>query len=76
MCPISSPTAASTSNALNGRERNAFHGHPGILMLHTECPYPRSAASFARSCVALIRRIVPERVRITSDSVVAPPALG
>jgi hypothetical protein len=39
-------------------------------------PYPRSAASFARSCVALIRRIVPERVRITSDSVLAPPALG
>ena len=38
--------------------------------------YPRSAASFARSCVALMRRIVPERVRITSDSVVAPPALG
>ncbi len=38
--------------------------------------YPRSAASFARSCVALIRRIVPERVRITSDSVLAPPALG
>ena len=37
--------------------------------------YPR-AASFARSCVALIRRIVPERVRVTSDSVVAPPALG
>ncbi len=43
---------------------------------HGPRAYPRSAASFARSCVALIRRIVPERVRITSDSVVAPPALG
>ena len=38
--------------------------------------YPRSAASLARSWVARMRRIVPERVRMTSDSVVAPPALG
>ena len=32
--------------------------------------------SLARSCVALMRLIVPERERVTSDSVVAPPALG
>ena len=37
---------------------------------------PPTARSLARSCVALIRRTVPERVRMTSDSVVAPPALG
>ena len=37
---------------------------------------PPTARSFERSCVALMRRIVPERVRVTSDSVVAPPALG
>jgi len=34
------------------------------------------ALSLARSCVARIRLIVPERERVTSDSVVAPPALG
>ena len=37
---------------------------------------PYSARSFARSWRALMRRTVPERVRITSDSVLAPPALG
>jgi len=33
-----------------------------------------SARSFARSCVALIRRTVPLRERMTSDSVVAERA--
>ena len=35
-----------------------------------------TARSLTRSCVALMRRMVPVRARVTSDSVVAPPALG
>jgi hypothetical protein len=35
---------------------------------------PEMARSFARSCLAWMRRTVPERERVTSDSVVAPAA--
>lgn len=42
----------------------------------TQNRVPPTARSLARSCVALMRRIVPERARVTSDSVVAPPAVG
>ncbi len=69
--PGETPTAYPRRNPARARGRAAAVGHG-----YPNRPCPSSARSFARSCVARMRRTVPERERITSDSVVAPPAEG
>ena len=73
-CPSFSDTTLLASNprawsAGTTRAKRAATGPPQPTRA------PEISRSFARSCRAEIRRTVPDRERITSDSVVAPRAV-
>jgi hypothetical protein len=69
-CAISNPSLRKARYLERVFEQFAFS------VCYREKRAPLTARSLARSCVALMRLIVPERERVTSDSVVAPPAWG